>query len=132
MVNRTARTGQSGSSSAFLLIGAVLVILAIGGIYVLRGHGGSESAPSKPVAVNKSPSTAPSTQVKPHSSSTKKSSAPSKSKTPRSVADNSRQKALPATGPSDNLSEAIILAVISGFVVSYVQSRRARVGLVRS
>ncbi len=108
-------TSQGGSVAGFLIVGAVLLALALGGVYFIQQRDnnvttntGSSSSPkvSKDTAKDKSEET-PSSKNQ-NSSST--------------VDDNSSRRSLPETGPMDSLYNLVAIATLTGFAVAYIQS----------
>lgn len=120
-------TDQGGSTTSFLLVGIALVILVIGSMYVLRVREGvTETKPT--------PSASKSQSAK-KSDSKKKTAiqSPSKSTVTQSNKNgnsNAATRPLPSTGPSEDISTAVVLSVITGAVVSYMQSRKSRARLL--
>ena len=109
-----ARTRQGGSVAAFVIVGIILAVLVIGGVYTVR-KGGQGSSPSPSVAT--SPSTAPSNS--PHTTPSK-----SPSPSPAQKAPSTGTAPLPTTGPEDNVISTVMIAVLVGVATAYVQSRR--------
>lgn len=118
------RTHESGSLATFLVVGLVLAVLVIGGVYTLQKK--SPHTPSKPSAspsVVKSPSSpVPTPTQKPKSPSP----AAKPSQAPIAKAPSGSGNPLPATGPSDNFVSILMFAGLVGLAVAYVRSRAAR------
>ena len=121
-----ARTNQGGSVVSFVVVGIVLVALVAGGIYVLQHRSGTDStevtktsnspAPSTAAPSGNTPAPTPSSSVQPVPSSPK---APDMTSEPTPAS-------MPATGPSDILPGGIMVAILLGLVVAYMQSRQVR------
>lgn len=126
---------QGGSTTSFLLIGVALVILVAGGLYVLRGRDNEAKVQPTPSVVKNS--TTPSSATKKTSKAvpaTRPSQSPEKRNTtgePNIVRHGNPSVPLPATGPSEGLSVAAVLSVLTGVSVSYLQSRKIRSELLR-
>lgn len=131
-MNNYARTNQGGSVVTFLVVGAVLAAVTLGGVYFVQQRGSSDT----PVATSPSPSVSPSASPE-QTASPSASPRPSTSSSPQLSASpvptshpttgTAPAGDLPQTGPADDLLAAIIpAALLVGASVSYVQSRRTR------
>ncbi|USN96412.1 MAG: hypothetical protein H6797_05035 [Candidatus Nomurabacteria bacterium] len=127
------RTRQSGSTTSFLLVGVAFIILVVGGIYVLRSREDGNTTKPSPATSSSSPSVAKKTTPKGASTNPKSTQSPLKSgtKTPSTKKQSSSTVPLPTTGPSEDLSVAMIFAILTAAAVSYVQSYKVRAELLR-
>jgi hypothetical protein len=123
MNNYRGRTHESGSLATFLVVGLVLAVLVIGGVYTLQKKG--QHAPSKPTA---SPTVAKSPSKSPQPAPSHKPTPPKPVATPSHgpIAKAPNGNPLPATGPSDNFVSILMLAGLVGLAIAYVRSRTAR------
>lgn len=129
-------TRQNGSVATFTVVGVVLALCVVGGIFLIQKRSQESSNPAS-VAVNtrstspepsKSPVASSSPKATPKSSKTA-SPAPSKTKTPQSspaarTTPVSTDDKLPVTGPEDSLGGALMLASLVGVLVAYIRSSR--------
>lgn len=130
-MNNQARTNQGGSVASFLVIGVILAVITLGGIYFVQ-HRQQSQAPTPAPSVAQSPSadtktpgtsTSPSPSVKP-STSPKPSASPSPSTVP---SETPQTGVLPATGPADDLLlSALPIVLLTGVTAAYAQSRYLR------
>lgn len=123
-----ARTNQGGSVVTFLVVGAVLVAVTLGGVYFVQQRGSAPVAtppsPSPSSSPSVSQSTAPSASPRPSTSASPRPSA-SPAPTSHPTTGTAPTTHLPETGPADDLVLAIIpTALLVGAAVSYIQSRR--------
>lgn len=112
------RTNQGGSIISFIVIGAVLAALLVGGVYFLNQHQQSTSTPSA-----QSPRSDQSNQPRPESE---------KEESQALAPDTSSQHAttqLPSTGAKETLGTLLSVGLISGVSISYVRSRRSHLSL---
>lgn len=116
---------QGGWVATFVVVGAVLAIALLGGLYLIKSHddqanktattsnnekkqseqSGSENTPPVETGTSKTPSKSTTPQ--------KNTSTQKDSKTP-----------LPTTGPTEALAEVIVLSILVFAGTSYVRSRR--------
>jgi cytoskeletal protein RodZ len=139
-----SRTKQGGSVLGFVVIGAVMVLLLIAGVYMARHYWAPASdavavnGPTSPQAgdnsnQNKSQSSenksdsAPQPSV-PAQPTTPSTSAPSAPAAPVAPVAPSPSK-LPVTGPADTLLATLVLGAIAAAAAGYVQSLRHRTAL---
>lgn len=128
------RTKQGGSILVYIIIGAVLAAAVVGTIFFVRQRGeqtqrqtplftapttAPEPQPSKP---NTSDKSSPSTDQKPQSPVVP---APHPGSTAAPPAQVPQTATLPRTGPAETATSFVILALLTGFTVAYVQSRRS-------
>ena len=120
-----ARTNQGGSILGFVLIGGVLALLLVGGAYLVRKN--TELPADTSVAPEMGQ-----TEKKPDKTEEKPKSAPEKEE---KQTNNNAQKEqdnipatgtdeLPKTGPAQTILTVVMLGILVGVSVSYVQSRR--------
>lgn len=138
---QNTRTNQGGSVLAFIVVGAVLAIAVVGGVYLThqRGEeaskGGSSSQPDKKPVTTTQPTTSTSTGSS--STATRQPqtgvNSNSTSRIPTTGHDSSRDSAatsgsanLPVTGPVDTMLQIIAAATLTAAVIAYVQSKLAR------
>jgi len=143
---RNTRTNQGGSVLAFIVVGAVLAIAVVGGVYLThqRGEeaskGGSSSPTDKKPTTTTQPTTTspttgssgsttrqPQTGVSPNSTSRIPATGHDSSADP--AATNGSTK-LPVTGPVDTMLQIVAAAVLTAAVIAYVQSKLARTPVV--
>lgn len=122
---------QGGWAASFIIVGAVLVLGLVGGVYYLKQQSGSrEDAPvavttpegnkqdNKSEQENSSERTAPTQQRQSSSEEPQRSTAPAQPATP------THSSQLPETGPADTIGHLIAIVSLTIAVVSYIQSRR--------
>lgn len=136
-----SRTKQGGSVLGFVVIGAVIVLLLLSGVYIARHYW----APASDTATVNGPTSSQtgdnSNQNKSQNSDDKAGSAPQPStpaqpatpsapapSAPAAPATSSPSK-LPVTGPADTLFATLILGAIAAAATGYVQSLRHRTTL---
>lgn len=110
---------QGGSVRSFILIGVVLVLLFIGGAYLIRQATLPAAPDNTPVAPGRS------------TDDTDTSATPPPSTDEKTAADSPAPTAtqLPQTGPAELAGTLFVLAILSATSVSYLQSRRLRITL---
>lgn len=106
-----SRTNQGGSVAGFMLIGVVLIVIAVGGVYYLQNRSNS--------AVT-TPETSGTTDKK----NEKTAKTDKKKDTPKPIGQ--RADSLPQSGPVDTLASIVAIAVLAGLTVAYLQSLRLR------
>ncbi len=104
------RTNQGGSIAGFMLIGVVLVVIAVGGVYYLQNRSNNSTVPQTTGTTDK--------KDEKTTKSTKKDDSP---KPIGQRADN-----LPQSGPADALVSIVAIAVLAGLATAYLQSLRLR------
>lgn len=136
-----SRTKQGGSVLGFVVIGIVMVLLLIGGVYAVRHYwapANDRTAVNGPVSSqtgdnsnqNKSQNSdnktgnvpQPSAPAQPAPPSTPTPSAPAAPVAPS-------PSKLPVTGPADTLFATLVLGAIAAAATGYVQSLRHRATL---
>lgn len=133
------RTRQGGSVLVFVLVGLVLVLVFLGGVYYIRQRTSQpllpthEQASSEPKKEDPSKSEGVSpadtgneskqkdTPPKPSTNSSVQPSA-----APAASATNQQAAALPQTGLTESLGPALILGSLSALCIYYAQSRYLR------
>lgn len=119
---------QAGSTLSFLLIGGVLVLLFIGGAFVVHQVSTPVAPAVAPIAPGKTDSNenkvAPTDAPAP-AQTPEKSATPSQSTTPTVPT----ATELPQTGPAEQLGALFVVALLTMTAVSYMQSRRLHVSL---
>jgi len=126
------RTNQGGSVLGFVIIGGVLALLLIGGVYFVRQQ--SEATPSRglsPTPTENQPreeqstpteETPPNNNENSNAEEEANNSRPQSETLPGGGATNTTE--LPQTGPAESLATVLLLAVLAGMGTSYVRSRR--------
>lgn len=125
------RTNQGGSVLSFVIIGAIVGLLLIGGVYVAR----QQTAQPEPLPPQ-TPIQKPETKKPSESKKQEKETTPSHSSTPQSSSPQTAPQPnppstnnLPQTGSAENIGSLLILATLSATVISYTRSRRPRLSL---
>lgn len=139
-----ARTNQGGSILSFAVLGGVMALLLIGGVYVVRhnlapleresqvttSQNGSSSdrasnndQPARPQDRDQPPETAT-----PGNANNDKTSVEN-SATPAPAGNDQASSGLPSTGPSSAFFAGLMLSGLIGLAIAYVQSRRTRASL---
>lgn len=134
-MNNQTRTNQGGSVVSFLIVGVVLAVITLGGIYLVQQRNNNSAQPSPsssspspvppPASQATSPSVTPSPSKSPSPSvSPKPSTSASPAPTSHPTTGTAPASGLPATGPADDLvltaiPSALLLAVIIGYLKSY-------------
>lgn len=125
-----ARRIESGNVVGFVLVGALLLAVLVGGIYVLR-HGNSGS-----VAVTNTNSSAPKSSPSSSSDTTSNTStasdqalrdalnSQSSSTSNSSNTSATTSSSLPTTGPEDSLMPMLAVGLLTGVSFAYIRSRR--------
>lgn len=120
------RTKQGGSVLVFIIGGVLLAALLGGGIYWISRQNESHTA-SMPTPPAPQQAPAPSlTQPRQPPRQQQEKEQPSSDPTPTQLPSNGSEPSaeLPSTGPSGSIASALVLASLSGLVVSYLRSRR--------
>lgn len=139
-----SRTKQGGSVLGFVVIGIVLVLLLVGGVYVARHYwtpGGDvakvngpatsqsgdnsnqkQSSSSANNTDNTSKPTAPAQPAAPAAPAAPAPVTPAQPATPAPTK-------LPTTGPVDTLASMLVVGAITAATTAYVQSLRHRITL---
>ncbi len=141
-------TKQGGSVVTFIVVGVVLAIVVVGGVYMVQKRS-QDSAKPAPVAVKSNTATPSPTKSPVKSPTTTPKVTPKASTAPSPVVSPSRPPMpsptvtakpvpstkvapntdkLPVTGPEDTIVNAAILAILAGSVVAYLRSFRVRYG----
>jgi hypothetical protein len=117
------RLNEGGSLGAFLVIGLVLAVLVVGGVYLVSRP--AQSPQSTPVATKKpSPSKSVAVSKAPQPSPTKSKAPSSGSHGPIAKAPPKTAAPLPATGPTEDMVSISMLGILVGFMIAYVRSTR--------
>ena len=127
------RTNQGGSVLGFVIIGGVLALLLIGGVYFVRQQ--SEVTPSRgisPTPTENQPreeQSTPNEETPPSNNENKsteenKNNSQPQTETLPGGGTNTGTTELPQTGPAESFISVLLLAVVAGLGVSYVRSRR--------
>ena len=140
-----ARRSEQGNILGFVLVGAVLVALLVGGVYMIRHHapsngdtgkdGETKAVPSKEVTIKDGDPDNSSRKDRDTSlkgaldgQSIKKPSSSTHAHDTQdahsSAADNNTVAALPATGPSQTITSLVGATLLAGVAAAYVRSRR--------
>lgn len=136
-----SRTKQGGSVLGFVVIGIVLVLLLVGGVYMVRHYWASGSDVAKVNGPDTSQSGSNSNQKQssdsanntdnaPKPASPAQPTAPATPATPAPAQPAAPAPAkLPTTGPADTLASVLVLGAITAAAAAYVQSLRHRSAL---
>ncbi len=119
------RTKQGGSILGYVLVGGVLVLLLLGGAYVLRNYW--SGAPSTEVAeeANDTPAATSPEEQKPSEPAQEAAPAqPPAQQSPATPAPAPGATELPQTGSADTVLSVSILVILAACVMLYLQSRR--------
>ena len=125
------RTNQGGSVLGFVIIGGVLALLLIGGVYFVRQQ--SEAVPDRGIAPTPTESqpreeqSTPTEETPPNNnenSNAEENASNARPQTGTLPGGGSSTSELPQTGPAESLAAIIILASIAGLGTSYIRSRR--------
>lgn len=132
------RTNQGGSILGFVIIGAVMALLLVGGAYVVRHTLKPNDTDRTPVsrqdtdssqAEKKDTTVAPKDDTKDTPQDVDKDTTPAPSQpdtTPHHLDDTAQDThTLPTTGPSDALASGVLISSLVGVIAMYVRSRRA-------
>lgn len=130
---KQTRTNQGGSVVSFLVVGVVFVVIIIGAVYALQ-HRKSSTPSSSPIATtSKAPSpstTTPNSSVAPAPTPSENSQNNGSENSSTNSTDGLSTTTMPQTGPSDMMPGAGVIAVLTGMIIAFVQSVRARRNLV--
>ena len=127
------RTNQGGSVLSFVMIGAVMVCLFIGGAYIVHQQTTQPSGAAQPAQTPaKQPETKPLEGSDTPNKTTPEATSPATTDQP-----NTSQEAnpsvevsqLPHTGPASMLGSLLVIGLLSGVAVSYVRSRHPQLTL---
>lgn len=128
------RTNQSGSILSFVIIGGVLVLLLVGGTYVVRHMLAPAATNPAPVAqkddsssnTKKDESTPDANKPNENNAPKTDTSTPSHTDTATLPSGSTAPEAqtLPTTGPGDVLTSGVMLGGLVASVAIYIRSRR--------
>lgn len=124
------RTNQGGSVLGFVIIGGVLALLLIGGVYFARQQSEATSdrgiSPTPAENQPREEQSAPNEETPPanENSSTEENAGNSQSQNETLPGGGVSTSELPQTGPAETLVAILILAMLAGTSASYVRSRR--------
>jgi predicted lysophospholipase L1 biosynthesis ABC-type transport system permease subunit len=116
-MNKARRTNQGGSIATFVIVGVILAVVLVGGIYALGQHGRQVRKDQAIATVAQQQTT--NTPIESDNSEVVTSG---NSKTSSSSAKTSQN--LPVTGPELSISELIAVFLLAMTVTSYLSSRR--------
>lgn len=121
-----ARSNQGGSILSFLIIGSILAVLLIGGVYFVqqrKSHPAPAPTATKPSmqSNDKAKKVVDEPKKDTPAQEAPKKEAPTPATPPASE--------LPKTGTTETISSVIGAGLLSGMIVAYVRSRRALVVL---
>lgn len=121
----TQRT-QGGSILSFVVIGGILVLLLLGGVYFVRQRtSGETAAEPAPAPVSDQSKTESDKPKEDQAAKEEKKDEPSPETKPSTNSSSSnRTTALPQTGPAETISVLLALALITGAFTAYLRSRR--------
>lgn len=115
------RTNQGGSILSYVIIGGVLALLLVGGVYFMRQQAASPQPAEGPTPVADQPAKEPTPEqtqpeeVKPEASTGQP--APQQAQPPAA-------SGLPQTGPAESIMALLALGSLTAAVIAYMQSRR--------
>ena len=124
------RANEGGSVLSFVVIGAVLAFLLVGGVYFVRQQMTAQ-AETKPSTTNE-PQTSPSEQKTDNSKTedtnkpapNDEQKAPTGQATPNEMPQDTASPVLPQTGPAQSLTAIVAVALLSATFTAYLRSRR--------
>jgi cytoskeletal protein RodZ len=120
-----ARANQGGSIPGYVVVGVILALLLVSGVYSIRQQVSMPSVhhTNKPTSQSSSSKSASQTTPAPSGQSSATSQAAS---SPQPTSSSSQ---LPHTGPTEVFDSLIALCLLSGVFVSYYRSRRPELSL---
>jgi LPXTG-motif cell wall-anchored protein len=124
------RTNQGGSVLSFVAIGVLVVVLFVGGVYVV--HRQVTQPNPEVVPAQKPTSSEPEKQSSktPEKQDKKTPQSPSRQSNTPPVSNSNGTNELPQTGPTTELLASLFaLGLLSAMAVSYVRSRRLDLSL---
>ncbi len=127
-MSHVRRTNQGGSIVSVIIVGVLLVLGLIGGIYLLKQRGEQVRLDQATVAADQqiiaenAQKTAATVAVSDSAANTATRSATASATTANVITNN--EEDLPVTGPESLVIELIGVGVITAFMVSYLRSRR--------
>jgi cytoskeletal protein RodZ len=115
------RTNQGGSILSYIIVGGVLALLLIGGVYFIR----QQAAAPQPID---QPTPATDQQVRePAPEQAKPEEAKPETSMDQSAPQQAQQPAvneLPQTGPAESIMALLALGSLTAVMIAYMQSRR--------
>lgn len=126
------RSNQGGSVLSFLIIGAALVALLIGGVYFARAHANdtiAQATSDQKQSHESNETTAPKLdeeKAKPKPEATKPEVSTPK---PQPAPVTPRPAQLPQTGPTETFMAMLAIGLLTGTSVAYYRSRQHRLTL---
>jgi cytoskeletal protein RodZ len=139
-----SRTKQGGSVLGFVVIGVVLVLLLVGGVYAARHYwtpgsdvakvnGPATSQPGDNSNQKQSSNSANNTDNTPKPAAPAQPAAPAAPAAPAPTSPTQpaapAPTKLPTTGPADTLASVLVLGAITAATAAYIQSLRHRITL---
>jgi LPXTG-motif cell wall-anchored protein len=127
------RANEGGSVLSFVVIGGILSLLLVGGVYFVRQQMTAE-ADTKPQTVSEPqatpPENEPDTQNNDKAAEKNDQKTSAESSKPNNAAPQSSASAtLPQTGPAESITAVLAVAFLSATFTAYVRSRREYVSL---
>lgn len=116
-------TDSKGSTSAYVIVGIILVGLVLGGIYFVQNRQ-ALSPGQKPIATKKT--TEPPTTPLPVEQGRMPSSPKADSTRPSNPSAQPNSGIIPKTGPYDSLQSPVMMAVLFAFLIAYLRSRQVQ------
>jgi LPXTG-motif cell wall-anchored protein len=118
------RTNEGGSVLSFVVVGVVILLMLVGGIFAVR------QLTSQPAPLTQEPAKTTPEQAKPQEQKPQESTKPSSSEkeqaaTPQTQTPAASNPELPKTGPTETVGFTLVLALITLAGVSYFRSRQA-------
>lgn len=118
---------QGGSVLSFVVIGGILVLLLLGGVYFVRQRTGAEAV-NQPAPVSDQSKTESDKPKEDQAAKDKKDESSSETKP---STDSSRQQSsevpaatLPQTGPAETFTALLATMLLTGALTAYIRSRR--------
>lgn len=115
------RTDQGGSVLGFVVIGIVMAVLLVGGIFAMQQGRVTPSPAPAPQQPNEPPADQKPAE-KP--SEEKEKPAPAPQPAPAQLPSNGPMHEMPQTGPVETMASAIAVLLVSGVLIAYIRSRR--------
>lgn len=121
------RTNQGGSIVTFVVVGIVLVVVLLGGLYVVNMRG-QQARKNQEIATSEAQKTKPATDTAKQpvvSDGSQKNTQTNPDKAVASAAnENSESQTLPTSGVEFNIGQLFVVYLLSVSISAYVLSRR--------
>jgi LPXTG-motif cell wall-anchored protein len=116
------RTNQGGSVLSFVIIGAIMAAILVGGVYIVHQQTRQPAGETPQEVVEEPPATPP-------VESEKEAEKPQKEETPQTTPQTEKEVELPQTGPAESLMTLVAVALLGFTATSYLRSRRIGLSL---